>query len=409
LTQVSLPEKLIPVFLGKADVRGAYGGRGSAKTRSFATMTAVNGMRYGMAGISGQILCSRQFMNSLDDSSLEEIKRSINDYPFLSDYYEIGDRYIKSRDGRINYTFAGLDRNISSIKSKGKILINWTDEAEAVNEAAWDIILPTLREENEGFNAEQWVTWNPCRKGSATDKRFRNNPDPLYKVIELNWKDNAKFPDVLNRQRLRDLEQRPEQYRHIWEGDYITIQTGAYYAKQLNQAKAESRLTRIPVDPLFNVFIFCDIGGTGAKSDAFSMWAVQFVGKEVRLLNYYEAKGQQFSDHVYWLKQNGYTLDKSTIVLPHDGRQQDRVYDYSYQSEFQKTGYTVEIVDNQGAGAAMARIEATRLLFPSMWFDSVHCEAGIEAIGWYHPKIDDKRQLELIAEAEAAAKGRRPS
>ena len=73
--RIDLPEKLIPVFDGPADVRGAYGGRGSAKTRSFATMIALRGYIYGMAGESGILLCARQFMNSLDDSSMDECKR----------------------------------------------------------------------------------------------------------------------------------------------------------------------------------------------------------------------------------------------------------------------------------------------------------------------------------------------
>jgi len=66
--QIALPEKLIPVFAGKADVRGAHGGRGSGKTRSFAKMAAVQGYIHGNAGQSGIILCARQFMNSLEDS-----------------------------------------------------------------------------------------------------------------------------------------------------------------------------------------------------------------------------------------------------------------------------------------------------------------------------------------------------
>ncbi len=103
--QVALPEKLIPVFDGRADVRGAYGGRGSAKTRSFAKMAAVRGLMYGQAGIGGIILCARQFMNSLDDSSLEECKRAIEEEPFLAAYYELGDKFIKSRDGRIAFAF----------------------------------------------------------------------------------------------------------------------------------------------------------------------------------------------------------------------------------------------------------------------------------------------------------------
>lgn len=127
--RVEIPDKLIPIFEGEADVRGAKGGRGSAKTRSFAKMAAVKGYIFGNAGISGIILCARQFMNSLEDSSLEEVKRAIEDEPWLLAYYEIGDKYIKSRDGRISFAFAGLDRNIASIKSKGRLLLCWVDEA----------------------------------------------------------------------------------------------------------------------------------------------------------------------------------------------------------------------------------------------------------------------------------------
>ena len=106
--RIELPDKLIPVFAGKADIRGAYGGRGSGKTRSFAKMVAVWGYRHGMAGVKGIILCARQFMNSLDDSSLEEVKRAIEEEPFLAAYYELGDKYIKSRDGRIQFALLAL-------------------------------------------------------------------------------------------------------------------------------------------------------------------------------------------------------------------------------------------------------------------------------------------------------------
>lgn len=121
----------------------------------------------------GQILCARQYMNSLDDSSLEEVKRAIEDEPWLADYYDLGEKYIKSRDGRISFTFAGLDRSIGSIKSKGRILLCWVDEAEPVTDHAWSILIPTLREEGDDWNAELWVTWNPARKKSPVESRFR--------------------------------------------------------------------------------------------------------------------------------------------------------------------------------------------------------------------------------------------
>lgn len=402
--QIKIPKKLIPVFTGPADVRGAYGGRGSAKTRSFAKMAAVRGYKYGMEGVSGIILCARQFMNSLDDSSMEEVKRAIEEEPFLKSYYEIGEKYICSRDGRISFAFAGLDRNIASVKSKGRILICWVDEAEPVTEESFSILVPTLREEGEDWNAELWVTWNPRRKSAAVESRYRKNNDPLVKVVELNWKDNPKFPDKLERERQRDLQERPDQYDHIWEGAYISVISGAYYAKSLVVARQEGRIGHVAPDPLLTLRIVCDIGGTGAKADAFTMWIAQFVGREIRFIDYYEAVGQPFSAHLEWLRGRKYTPGRAQVWLPHDGDSQDKVFDVSYASAFRDAGYEATVVPNQGKGAAMARIEAARRLFPSMWFNAPEgaapettptCQGGLDAIGWYHEKKDEYRNIGL--------------
>lgn len=390
---IKLPEKLIPVFDGPADVRGAYGGRGSAKTRSFAIMAAVRGYVFGMGGVSGQVLCARQYMNSLDDSSLEEIKRAIESEQFLADYYDVGEKYIKSKDGRVWFSFAGLDRSINSIKSKGRILICWVDEGEPVTDSAWSILIPTLREEGSDWNAELWVTWNPARKAAAVEKRFRNSTDKLVKIVQLNWRDNPKFPAKLERERLRDLSERPDQYAHIWEGDYLSAVEGAYYAKHLAQAKNDNRVCRLARDPLMSVYASWDIGGAGAKSDACAIWMFQVIGKEIRMVDYYEAQGQPLAEHVSWLRKNGY--DNAEMILPHDGRQTDKFYGITYESELRKAGFSVRVIDNQGTGAAVGRIEATRNLFGNMWFDSEKCAAGLEAVGWYHEKKDEKRGIGL--------------
>lgn len=259
--QIELPDVLIPVFQGEADVRGAYGGRGSGKTRSFAKMAAVKGYMFGKTGTSGILLCARQFMNSLEDSSLEECKRAIEDEPWLRDYYEIGDKYIKSKDGRITFAFAGLDRNIASIKSKGRLLLCWVDEAEPVTDEAWTTLIPTLREEGDGWNAELWVTWNPKRKNAAVERRFRLSDDARTKVVRCNWRDNPKFPAKLERDRQKDKRERPEQYDHIWEGGYAVINEGAYYASSIVKAREEGRIGKVAADPLLTLRAFVDIGG----------------------------------------------------------------------------------------------------------------------------------------------------
>jgi phage terminase large subunit len=401
--RIELPKKLIPVFSGEADVRGAWGGRGSAKTRSFATMIAVRGYIYGKAGVSGILVCGRQFMNSLDDSSLEECKRAIESEPFLAAYYEVGDKYIKSRDGRIGFAFVGLDRNIASIKSKGRILIFWVDEAEPVTDEAWTTLIPTLREEGEGWNAELWVTWNPKRKTAPVEKRFRAANDARYKVVELNWRDNPKFPAKLERDRQRDLAERPDQYEHIWEGGYVTVVEGAYFASHLTAAKQQGRIGKVAADPLLTLRAFVDIGGTGAKADNFVIWIAQFVGREIRVLDHYEAQGQPLETHLVWMRSKGYLPGKVQFWLPHDGDTQDKVHDVSYRSALEGAGYVVEVVPNQGKGAASLRIEATRRLFPAMWFNDETTEAGRAALGWYHEKRDEARGIGLGPEHDWAS------
>lgn len=374
-------------------MRGAYGGRGSGKTRSFAKMSAVKAYMWAAAGRSGQVLCGRQFMKTLADSSLEEIKQAIKEELWLAGHFDIGETYVRTKGlpGEVYYTFIGLDRNIDSVKSQARILLAWVDEAEPVTEEAWTKLIPTLREED----SELWVTWNPERKNSATHKRFRAANDSRYKVVELNWRDNPRFPAILERQRQRDMQQRPDQYGHIWEGDFVTAVEGAYFAQSLNEAKAGGRIGRVPPDPLMTLRAFVDIGGTGARADNFVIWIAQFIGKEIRVLDHYEAQGQDAATHVAWLREKGYDTKRCQIWLPHDGEKQDSVFDASYEGFFRQTGYKVTVIPNQGKGAAKMRVEAARRLFPAIWFNADTTEGGRDALGWYHEKKDDERGIGL--------------
>ncbi len=390
-SQIAIPNKLIPVFAGKADVRGAYGGRGSAKTQTFAKMSAVWAYKLAAAGSKGIILCGRQFMNSLDDSSLEEVKAAIKSEDWLEAFFDIGEKYVRTKDGNIKYAFSGLDRNISSIKSKARILLCWVDEAEEVLDSAWVTLIPTIREED----SELWVTWNPRSKASSTNRRFKESTDPLYNIVQMNWRDNPKFPSKLERERQRDLKDNPEMYDHIWEGDYLKVVTGAYYAKSLQETKKAGRISVVAADPLMTMRLFIDIGGTGAKADAFSMWVAQFVGKQILVLDYYEAVGQPLATHLAWLRSKGHTPDKAQFWLPHDGVSNDKVYDVSYESALNQAGYKTTVVPNQGKGAAKSRVESARRTFPQVWFNESTTEAGRDALGWYHEKKDEVRDIGL--------------
>ncbi|MGM7654069.1 PBSX family phage terminase large subunit [Serratia marcescens] len=217
--QLPIPAKLAPLFTAMDKrYRCSHGGRGSAKTRTFAMMTAVKAYQAMMNGEAGVILCAREFMNSLEESSMQEVKQAILSVPWLAANFDIGEKYIRTIDKSVNYVFCGLRHNLDSIKSKARILLCWVDEAESVSEIAWQKLSPTVREEG----SEIWVTWNPERDGSATDKRFRKEAGDDCITVEMNYTDNPWFPDVLEGERLND-ERRldPATYAWVWEGAYL--------------------------------------------------------------------------------------------------------------------------------------------------------------------------------------------
>ncbi|ENO0867199.1 TPA: PBSX family phage terminase large subunit [Providencia stuartii] len=219
VARIEIPPKLVPVFENEGvRYRGAYGGRGSAKTRTFALMTAIRGYMAAKNGQSGVILCAREYMNSLEESSMEEVKQAIRSVPWLNDFYELGEKYIRTKCRSVSYVFAGLRHNLDSIKSKARILIAWVDEAESVSETAWTKLTPTVRE----AGSEIWVTWNPEKDGSATDKRFRKEPPDNAIIVEMNYDDNPWFPSVLEEERLNDQARLDAAtYAWIWEGAYL--------------------------------------------------------------------------------------------------------------------------------------------------------------------------------------------
>jgi phage terminase large subunit len=354
---------------------------------------------WSMAGEEGIILCGREFMNSLEDSSLEEVKAAIRSEPWLAEHYEIGEKFVRTKDRRIAYTFAGLRHNLDSIKSKARIKLAWVDEAEPVSDTAWTKLIPTVRE----HGSEIWLTWNPERKTSATHMRFRENPPDGAKIVELNYRDNPWFPDVLEQERLNDLRNRPESYGHIWEGEFVSAIQGAYFAPALMKAKQDNRISSVAGDPLMTTRAYWDIGGTGAKADACAIWIVQFVGTQIRVLNYYEAVGQPLAAHVEWLRSKGY--EKAQCVLPHDGATNDKVFSVSYESALRSAGFDVRVIPNMGTGAANARIEAVRRVFPSVWFNADTTEPGRDALGWYHEKRDEARGIGLGPNHDWASHG----
>lgn len=394
--------KVFEPLLAPARYKGAHGGRGSGKSTFFGEKLIEDSMAEpGDFGEGLRSVCLREVQKDLAQSSKALIESLLRRHRIgEADGFKVYRECITTPgDGLI--IFKGMnDYTAESIKSLEGFKRGWWEEAQTATQHSLSLFTPTLR----ANGAERWFSWNPRRKTDAIDVLLRSANCPTgSRVVRANWKDNPFFTAELEQERLDCLRIQPEQYGHIWEGEYVTFLEGAYYARALNLARAERRIGFVAPDPLLRIRLMFDIGGTGAKADAVAIWAMQFVGREIRALNYYEAVGQPLATHVAWLREKGY--EKAQVWLPHDGETHDKVYDVSYESALKAAGFEVNVVPNQGKGAAKARIEAARRLFPSVRFNESTTEAGIAALGWYHEKKDEARGIGLGPEHDWSSHG----
>lgn len=399
--EIPTAEVFLPLLEPARD-KGAWGGRGSGKSHFFAGLNVEDNLAEpGISGEGLKTVCIREVQKDLAQSSKALIEAKLREFRLgEADGFKIyKDCIATPKDGII--IFKGMQEyTAESIKSLEGFKRSWWEEAQTASITSIRLLRPTMR----ASGAQMWWSWNARRKIDPVDVMLRGPEIPTGAiVVKANWRDNPWFGPELEQERQDCLRITPDDYDHVWDGGYVTVASGAYFASHLNAAKSEGRIGRVAADPLMTLRIFVDIGGTGAKADNFVMWVAQFIGKEVRVLDHYESQGQPLAAHLNWLRGKGYTPDRAQIWLPHDGSTQDKVFDVSYESALRQAGYSVTVVPNQGKGAAAARIEEARRLFPSIWFNADTTEGGRDALGWYHEKKDEKRGIGLGPEHDWAS------
>jgi phage terminase large subunit len=382
-------------LLEPARDKGAWGGRGSGKSHFFAGLLIEDSLaNKGLLSV-----CIREVQKSLKDSAKRLIESKLAEHNLgEADGFRVFREQIETPgDGVI--IFQGMqDHTAESIKSLEGFRRAWAEEAQTLSARSVGLLRPTIRAED----SELWWSWNPRRKADPVDAMLRGENKPTGAVVlKANWSDNPWFPSVLDQERRDCLKNSPDQYDHVWEGGYATVLDGAYYAQALAEARTGSpkRIGHVARDPLMQLRAFWDIG----RRDACSIWIAQFVGREIRVLDYYETVGQPLASHLNWLREKGY--GKALCVLPHDGNQEDAVQLIRYEDHIRSAGFEVETIPNQGKGAALKRVETARRLFPSVWFNEATTAAGLDALGWYHEKKDEARNVGLGPEHDWSSHG----
>lgn len=368
IAQAEFPQKLSILF-DPARYKVLYGGRGGAKSWGVARALLIIGARK-----ATRILCAREFQTSIKDS----VHKLLSDQIFamgLQDFYEITQTAIRGKNGT-EFSFAGLKNNVANIKSYEGCDIAWVEEAQTTSKMSWNVLIPTIRKEG----SEIWITFNPELETDETYKRFVVDPPENSIVQRVNWSDNPWFPETLRLEKDALFARDREAYNTIWEGVCRQTVDGAIFAKEMQQAEFEGRITRVPYDPIKPVLAIFDIGW----ADATACWIIQFVGMETRILRYFEVNQTTISQILAKMQTFGYVYD--TLYLPHDAQNKTLAANgRSIEEIVRAAGFNVRIIDRTPITDS---INAARTIFPKCYFDRENCHEGLQCLRHYRYDVN---------------------
>jgi phage terminase large subunit len=361
------PEKLRPLFK-LARYKVAHGGRGSAKSWGFARALLIQAAQKPL-----RVLCTREIQKSIKDS----VHRLLNDQIQalgLGQFYEVLETEIRGRNGSI-FLFAGLAQHtVESIKSFEGVDRVWVEEAQVVTKRSWDVLTPTVRSDG----SEIWMSLNPDMETDETYQRFVAHPPEGAVVIEMNWRDNPWFPEVLERERLDTKARDPDNYDNIWEGVPKRVSEGAIYRIEVERMYADKRARPVPYDPLLPVDTVWDLGW--ADSMTIGMW--QRTNAEVRCIDYIEENGRTLDWYVAQLEKRPYRWGKDFI--PHDGRAKDFKTGKSTEEILKAMGRRVTVLGQDGVEEG---IKQARMMFPRVYIEQDKCARLLECLKRYRRAI----------------------
>ena len=384
--RISVPRKLKPLLQPKR-YKGAYGGRGGAKSHFFAEQIAVRA-----ATTPTRAVCIREVQNSIKDS----VRQLVVDKILLHGLewcLEILEAEIRGRAGTPAegslIVFKGMQAyNAANIKSLEGFDIAWVEEAQTFSQASLDMLRPTLRKPG----SELWFSWNPRYKTDPVDVFFRKRPPADSVSVNINWMDNPWFKATpLHQDMLDDYAADPDKAEHVWGGAYGAAQ-GAILAKWVNKADREGRINNnVCFDPDGpDVELSSDVG----FHDTTSWWCWQRKIGGYSLLGYVGASGMDADDWapelVKKLEAWGVPLERlGKIYLPPDAKAKTFTTKHSSVERF--IGYfgTSKISVNGGSKKA-DQVSAAREIIDRCEFHKERCEDGLDGLmAWEYEWNED--------------------
>lgn len=375
-TEIVIPKAFRFLRTERRRYKGVYGGRGSAKSHSIARTLLIMGLEGPL-----RIACAREIQKSIKDSVHQLLADIIRASPALNDFYAILETEIRGKNGT-TFKFIGLKHNTRDLKSLEGIDIVWIEEAEGVSDNSYEILIPTIRKEG----SEIWASFNVKSVNDPTYRRFITEAGGDTISHKVSWRDNPFFPEVLRSEMEKLKASDYESFLHVWEGEPDTRRSGAIFAKQLAKAREEKRITFVPYDPTCEVFHAWDLGW----GDATAIWFMQWVGRELRWIDYHENSGEQLDYYARIVKSKPYNYMAKACFLPHDGGH-GNIRGDSVSRQLAGLGIANQVLTRETD--IMPGIELLRNTIAFSCFDQKKCADGIHALDNYGYEWDEDRKV----------------
>lgn len=250
------------------------------------------------------------------------------------------------------------------------------DEFADMDPRSWsEVIRPALSDRSG------WATFIGTPKGRNAFWEVYDQATKDERWFAMSLK--ASESGILPREELDDARKSmtDDQFAQEYECSFQAALLGAYYGKEMTAAEDEGRIREISVESKVKVTTAWDLG----IDDSTAIWFCQLVGKEIRLIDYYEASGENLGHYASVLKSKGY--DYGEHLLPHDAEVKELGTGKSRVETLADFGIRVRVVPAQNLADG---INAARMILPRCWFHTEKTHRGLECLRNYQRDWDDK-------------------